>query len=333
MHRQAPKSPSESISPLVSIIIVNLDGRHWLEQCLPTLQAQTFQDFETVVVDNGSADDSVRWLRENWPGVRIIVANRNLGFARANNIAIRETSSKYVVALNNDTLVDPDWLHQLVAAVQSSDETGMAASHIVIWNHTEILDSTGIEVDQTGLAWNRGWGLSSNHAAFPADVFGPSGAAALYRRQMLEEIGLFDEDFFMYYEDVDLAWRAQRAGWKCRYAAGATVRHWHSASAQKDPGFKVFLLSRNKIWTILKNYAWPNLFWQMPKIVLYDLLAILYQITQKRALSALRGRSSALLSARKMIVKRPPHGRNVTLAPAVAPWRMIRDRVRSRPTD
>ena len=300
--------------PLVSIIVVNWNGRCWLESCLPTLQAQTYRDFEIIVMDNGSSDDSVSWLEENWPDVILLRAEHNLGFAPANNIAIRAAKGQYIVTLNNDTLADPNWLAELV---QTADDTGagMVASCILNWQQPDVLDSVGIEVDWAGIAWQRGWGQSVDTAVIPQIIFGPSGAAALYRREMLDEIGLFDEDFASYYEDVDLAWRANRAGWRCHYTPKAQVCHWHSATAQKIPERKQFLLGRNKIWTIAKNYQWPNILWSLPLIILFDGSAILYQTIKTRSLASINGRIAALKSLPVMWAKRTLVQHPVPLTP------------------
>lgn len=302
-----------NVSPLVTVIIVNWNGRNWLEQCLPTLSIQSYDDFEVVVIDNGSTDDSVAWLAANWPEVLVLPQKQNLGFAAANNIGIQATDSPLVVLLNNDTLANPGWLENLVTAVSDPD-IGMVASRIVKWDQPELLDSAGIEVDLAGIAWNRGWGQPVSYALSPSDVFGPSAAAGLYRRQMLDEIGLFDEEFFAYYEDVDLAWRAQRAGWRCHYEPKACVRHWHSATGLINPNYKNFLLGRNKVWTILKNYAWPDIIWFAPLILFFDIIAIIYQSIRSWNLAPLNGRLQAIFRARKMLAKRSNHLNKVPLA-------------------
>jgi hypothetical protein len=303
----------------VSVIIVSWNGRCWLEKCLPALQTQTYRDFEIVVVDNGSLDGTSHWLASSWPEILVLEQPVNLGFAEANNIAIRSTSSQLIVTLNNDTLPDADWLQQLVGA-SSFPGIGMVASHIVRWSQPEMIDSAGIEVDRSGIAWNRGWGQPVATAPGSGEVFGPSAAAALYRREMLNEIGLFDESFFSFYEDVDLAWRAQRAGWRCRYVSTARVLHWHSATAGKSPGLKSYLLGRNKIWTVLKNYAWPELLWALPLIAFYDCLAVGYQLFRWRNAAGLKGRLNALLKAPQVLSRRPPGRTRVTLAPPKRPW-------------
>jgi len=203
--------------PLISVIVVNWNGRHLLETCLPSLMMQTYDDYQVVVVDNGSTDDSLAWLRTHYPRVQIIANRENLGFAQANNQAIRATQSPYVATLNNDATPDPEWLGALVDAMESSAAVGEAC---------------GVSVDRAGIAWNRYMGEPErDDEVVSYEVFGPSACAALYRRAMLDAIGLFDETYFMYYEDVDLAWRAQQAGWRCLYVPKARVVHCHSATA------------------------------------------------------------------------------------------------------
>ena len=306
---------------LASVVIVNWNGRYWLEQCLPTLQAQTSPSFEIIVVDNGSDDGSVSWLQAEWPTIRLLALPENTGFAKANNLGIQATSSPYILTLNNDTLVEPDWVEQMITAVTTPD-IGMVACQMQQWQHPHLLDSAGIELDWSGIAWNRGHNQPAHQHTTSQDVFGPCAGAALYRRQMLEEIGLFDEDFFAYYEDVDLAWRAQQAGWRCVYQPQARVRHWHSATASHNPPLKTFLLGRNKLWAILKNYPWPALIWAWPFILGYDGAAIIYQCWRQRNLVALRARIAALAAARLAWAKRTDSAAwyPTYMVPARLPW-------------
>lgn len=304
----------------VSIVIVNWNGRHWLEQCLPALTQQTYPHFETVIVDNGSTDDSVEWLQQFGTGVRVLRQSKNLGFALANNIGIRATTSPFIVTLNNDTRPAPGWLEALVTAV-SHPNTGMAAAAIRQWQQPHLLDSAGIEVDKAGIAWQRHINQPVSPSSQPEVVFGPSAAAALYRREMLDEIGLFDEDFFAYYEDVDLAWRAQIAGWQCLYVPNALVDHWHSATAVTMSDKKQYLLGRNKIWTLLKNLPSQTLWRTLPVILLYDILSVGYQIGRTKRLAALHGRIDAWKNRHIALAKRPSHIPTVPLSPITPPWR------------
>jgi len=279
----------------VTVIIPNWNGRAYLERCLPTVFAQTYPDFEVVVVDNASTDGSVEWVRERFPEVRLITNDRNQGFARANNQAIRATTAPYIATLNNDTQVDPAWLSRLVEAAASDARVGMVASKILYAQPPHLMDSAGIELDRAGFAWNRYNGQPErSEEQEPYEVFGPSAAAALYRREMLDDVGLFDESYFAYYEDVDLAWRARLRGWRCLYVPGARVYHLHSATSRQGSPFKRYFLVRNKVWTTLKNYPAPALWLNLPTILFYDLVADLYRLVRERSFSPLRGRLAAL---------------------------------------
>jgi GT2 family glycosyltransferase len=286
----------------VTVIIPNWNGRPLLEQYLPALAAQTYGDFNIIVVDNGSRDGSAAWLAEQWPSVQVMHNESNLGFAAANNMAIRATRDEFIVTLNNDVRTEPDWLAELVAAANVG--AGMVASRILLATHIGKLDSAGIEVDRAGVARNRGWGQPAANAGVGATVFGPSGAAALYRRSMLDEIGLFDEDFFAYYEDVDLAWRGQWAGWQCLYAPMAVAHHVHSATSVQGSPFKTRLLARNRIWAWLKNYPFPQLLWYCPAIWTHDLLSLGLALASGRFQGALEGRAQALKGLPRMLAKR-----------------------------
>jgi GT2 family glycosyltransferase len=279
----------------VSVVILNWNGLRYLERCLTSLQAQTFTDFEVILVDNGSTDGSVEWVRERFPDVRLICNESNVGFAAGNNQAIRASQAEYVVTLNNDTHVEPLWLGALVGAAEGAPTVGMCASKMLFADRPETINSTGISMDPVGIAWDRRGG-EPDDAAYaeaetgPAEVFGPCAGAALYRRAMLDQIGLFDEGFFAYLEDVDLAWRARLAGWRCLTVPSARVYHVHSATGREGSPFKSRLLGRNKVWTIAKNYSSGRLALYLPLIILYDVAASLYALVARRDVYALLGR-------------------------------------------
>lgn len=310
----------EGQKPLVSIIIVNWNGRSWLETCLPTLYAQTMQDFETIVVDNASEDGSVSWLAEAWPQVIVLPQQTNTGFARGNNIGFERANGRFLVTLNNDTLLEPDWLAKLVGGVDAPD-VGMVACAMLLWREPHLLDSVGIEIDKAGIAWNRGWRERAADHMERIDVFGPCGGAALYTRAMLDDVGAFDETYFAYYEDGDLAWRARRAGWRCRLVPQARLHHWHSAVGGKNEALKQYLLSRNKWLTIYKNYPRALLWRSLPLIGGYDVMSIILQLVKTRSLAPLHGRIAAYRHIRSM--ERQPPSRPSTpvkLAPLKRPF-------------
>ncbi len=245
---------------LVDVIIVNWNGRHLLGHCLDALARSEGVEPSVTVYDNGSVDGSVDLLITRYAWVRLIRGDRNVGFAPAVNAAARATTGRYLVLLNNDTEVDPAWLAELVRAAESDPGVVLVASQMVFWSDSTVIQSAGIDIDRCGIAWDRLGGRPVVEDPGPGEIFGPSGGAALYRRAMLDEVGLFDEDFFAYLEDVDLAWRARLAGWRCLYVPNARVRHHHSATGQEGSPLKNYLLSRNKVWTVAKNYPWLDFY-------------------------------------------------------------------------
>lgn len=308
------------MTPQITVVVLNWNGRHLLPACLSALYAQTFRDFEVVVVDNGSRDGSADWLTSHYPAVRLIQNSTNLGFATANNQGIRASQAPLIMLLNNDAYLAPDCLQMLIEAADRAPWAGMFACKILQQDAPDRLDSAGIEVDRAGVAWNRGWGEPAAAHTQALEVFGPSAAAALYRRALLDQVGQLDDDFFIYYEDVDLAWRAQWAGWRCLYVPQAIVHHVHSATTRCGSPFKRRLLSRNKWWAIARNYPFGQLWFYVPVMLVIDLGAMIMSLVSERNLSALRGRWEALHGWRTMWRKRQ------TLQDTVAPrlrWRQI----------
>jgi GT2 family glycosyltransferase len=280
----------------VVIIILNWNGRHFLEGCLQALGAQSFRDLQIVLVDNGSTDGSVAFLNERFPQVQLIVNQENRGFAAANNQAVRATDSEFVATLNNDTEVEPAWLEELVKAAETDARVGACASKMLFARQPGMINSAGIAVDRAGIAWDWRGGEQDDPAERKAvEVFGACAGAALYRREMLDEIGLFDESFFAYLEDVDLAWRAQWAGWKALFVPTARVLHFHSGTAIEGSSFKNRFLGRNKVWMLVKNYPWPHVLWYLPVVLLYDLGSIPYTLVWRGDWGPVRGRFEGLV--------------------------------------
>jgi len=239
----------------VSVIIVNWNGKRILEDCLDSLKEQTFRwDFEVIVVDNGSTDGS-----ECFATIR---NKRNLGFAGGNNAGIRAARGKYIALLNNDARADKDWLKELVEAAEENPEVGMFASKILRTDGR--IDSAGCTVHPDGNGMCRGRGERHNNYNKSEDVTFPSGCAALYRKSMLDEIGLFDERFFMYNEDTDLGIRAQKAGYKCLYVPTAIVTHLYSQSSSAYSLKKLFRVERNRILIMLKSFTFRQIITSVP---------------------------------------------------------------------
>jgi GT2 family glycosyltransferase len=316
------------VGPRVAVVIPNWNGAVLLPACLAALRAQTYPHREVVVVDNGSRDASLAVLAR-YPEVRVLRFGRNRGFGAATNAGIRATDAPYVATLNNDAVPAPGWLAALVAAAETDPRIGMCASRMVFAQRPDVLNSCGIALDRTGIAWDLHGGEPVGADRDLAEPFGPCAGAALYRRALFDQVGLFAERFFAYLEDVDLAWRARRAGWRCRYVPAAVVAHHHSATAGEGSAQKRFLLGRNKVWLLARNYPTAALWRWLPLVVAYDLAAVAYALVVRRETAALRGRLAGLaglpaaLRERRHLV--PPAASAPTgLLPPVAPWAVPR---------
>lgn len=289
----------------ISVIVLNWNGQRFLERCLSALLAQTHHDSEIILVDNGSTDNSVQFVKDHFSTVRLIESPVNIGFAAGNNLGLSVARGEFIALLNNDAFPDPHWLESLLQVMQSDASIGTCASKMIFDSDRDRIDSAGIVIDTAGLAAHRlGGQMVTASEDTPVEVFGACAGAALYRRAMLDDIGVFDEDFFIYLEDVDLAWRAQWAGWKCVYVPEASVYHVHSATVKEGSHFKNRLLGRNKIWLLCKNYPFPPFLWYALLILAYDLMAVGYSIAIGRGLGALQGRIEALSKLPRMLAKR-----------------------------
>lgn len=243
-------------SPFFSVIILNWNGRHLLEECLDSVLSQGFRDFEVFVVDNGSTDGSIDFLREGWGDrIRILPLPSNLGFAGGNNAGIRDAGGRWIVLLNNDTAADPGWLSALAGAIGRHPEAGMFTPKILNYYRRDEIDNTGHVIYPDGLARGR-HRLEKDDGRFDeeGEAAWPSGCAGVYKREMLDQIGLLDETFFAYGEDVDLGLRARWAAWACFYVPDAVVYHKYSATVGAYSPEKVFLVERNRFWILLKNF-------------------------------------------------------------------------------
>jgi len=243
------------VSSRLTVVIPNWNGERFLRLCLGSLRGQTFRGFETILVDNGSTDGSRAFAKKHFPEVNVVPLGENRGIAAAFNAGIEASETEYVVLLNNDTEQDPGWLEALVRAAEDHPEAGLFASKLVDFHDRRVLDGAGDAMRLSGLPYRLGHGeRDGGRFDRPAYVFGACAAAALYRRDMLDEVGLFDEDFVSYCEDGDLSFRAQLAGYRCFYVPGAVVYHMGSASTGgKRSATATRLGSRNSFSLLVKN--------------------------------------------------------------------------------
>jgi GT2 family glycosyltransferase len=239
------------LPPTAAVVVPTLNAGQPLEECLRSLERQSFQDFEVIVVDNSGCGRAKQTVSGD--KVRLVENPRNLGFGAAVNQALRMTHGTYVAVLNDDAAAWPDWLGELVRLLEARPEAGMCASQIRLAG-TELLDSAGMLLCADGSSKQRGRLQPPERYASEEEVLFPSGCAALYRRAMLEQIGGFDESFFLYSEDTDLGLRARWAGWRCLYAPKAVVEHRYSQTAGEASPLKAYYVERNRLYVVIKNF-------------------------------------------------------------------------------
>jgi GT2 family glycosyltransferase len=206
------------------------------------------------MVDNASMDDSMSFVKEKFPDVKLVLNEKNLGFGGGNNVGIQASRGKYIMMLNNDTRLDPKCIEELKGSLEKDRGYGACASKILLEDEDNLIDAAGIVVCPDGLSIGRGRLEKGSTYDEEMEVFFASDCACLYRREMLEDIGLYDEDFFAYADETDMGWRAQLAGWRCIYNPKAVVYHFHSASSGSYSPFKAYLVERNRIWVAIKSF-------------------------------------------------------------------------------
>jgi GT2 family glycosyltransferase len=275
----------------LSVVVVNWNGRALLQDCLASLQAQTLANLEVVLVDNGSTDDSVSFARREFPRVSVLELGNNHGFAGGSNRGIAATSGEFVALLNNDAVAEPRWAERLLSAA-ADPRVGIAASRVLLHADRGRLDSAGDGMTTVGVAFKRGHLEPADGFMEAQAVFGASGCAMLLRRAMLEDVGMFDEDFFLIYEDADLCFRARLRGWTCRYAPEAVVYHKLNASIGRLSATHVYYGQRNAELVYFKNMPGPLLWKHLPAHLANTAAAAAYFTAQGRLLSYLRAKAA-----------------------------------------
>ncbi|MBN1976318.1 MAG: glycosyltransferase family 2 protein [Anaerolineae bacterium] len=292
--------------PLTSIVIPNWNGAHHLPTCLDSLRAQTHPRVETIVADNGSTDGSLELLARDYPEVQALALGENLGFTGACNAGMQAARGEFVALLNNDTEADPHWVEEIISAFERHPEAGLVASKMLLFDRRDTFHTAGDFYRVNGTPGNRGvWQKDEGQYDHEEPVFSACGGSAAYRKMMLEQIGLLDEDFFFSCEDLDLAWRAQLAGWKCIYTPRAVV--YHKLKASGGGVTASFHDGRNFIYILAKDY--PGDLWRARwRAILRAQLHITAEALRAwrgdAARARLRGQLAGLLGIPKMLRKR-----------------------------
>ncbi len=292
-YRRSALSKEGSTTPLVSLIILNYNGEDLIKECIESCLSLSYPEKEIIVVDNASEDDSVSVISK-FPEVRLIENKENYGYAEGNNIGVRASMGKYVATLNNDLTLKSDWLNHIVDFLESYDDCGIAGSRQMQYYNPQLVDSLyvypgpGLLIDKSyyGKRYKdigAGWVIAAN------------GANAVYRRSMLDKIGLFEESFFAYHEESDLCMRAFLHGWRSVFIPEAVAYHKGSISFNRTLKKLIYLHERNRIWFIYRFYPWVFILQRSFHLIFMELRLIRVFLFKKRAFfSYLRARYHGL---------------------------------------
>jgi GT2 family glycosyltransferase len=270
--------------PFVSIIVVNKDKKELLQECLSSIFVQSYKNFEVIVVDNASRDGSVEMVKKEFPDVRLIVSDKNLYYCQGYNLGISEARGDYILCINNDVFLDPDFLSHAIKGFSKNCRVGQVGGKIIN-SITNKIDSGGQFLSLSRRAIERGYGKDIKYNWPEGFIWGCPGCCVLYSRKMLEEIKLnnreyFDSSYKAYLEDLDLNWRANRFGWKAYYMPEAIAYHKRGQTGwinsypfgylNLSPEFKIqFIL--NRYATLIKNETWIGYLLHFPFILSYDI--------------------------------------------------------------
>jgi GT2 family glycosyltransferase len=286
-----------SQAPNIDVVIVNRDRARLLAAALRSVEAaleSAGARGEIVVVDNDSTDESAELVAREFPSVRWIQLDANMGFPTAAQSGIERTSGEWVLLLNNDASIEPGALSRIFDRPIPSD-VGAVAMQMRFSARPEVVNSAGIGIDVLGVAYDRFLGTAADGpASHPAEVFGACAGAALYRRAMLDDIGGFDRGYFLYLDDADLAWRSRMAGWRTLYVPGAIVWHDHSATTRHGSSFKYFHVGRSRVRLLARNADRRQLLRYGVQMFMFDLGYVTFVALADRSLAPLRGRLAGL---------------------------------------
>lgn len=289
----------------VSVIILNWNGKYLLEECINSLKKQTYPHFEVIVVDNGSTDGSISFVEQHAPHVKLVKVGENKGFSGGNMQGLRVAKGEYIALLNNDAVATPEWLYELVLAMEKDRRVGICASKVIRHDEREIIDSAGDGCVTSAHGVKRGNGESVNAYRRREYIFGACAAAVLYKKKMIEDIGFLDEDFFLNCEDTDLNFRAQLMGWKCLYVPSAIVFHKVSATIGRLSDRAVYHSARNEEYVWIKNMPTSLMFRYLHHKLIQEIAVFIYVcIRWGKWMPFFRGKIDAFKNLPKFLRKR-----------------------------
>jgi GT2 family glycosyltransferase len=282
---------------VVSAVIVTMKQREPVVRCVASVLAALEHvegETEVVVIDNGSTDGTVERVRTEFPEIRVVERRRNTGFASGAAEGVRQTSGEWILFLNDDAEIERDAVAAMLEVAKTDDRVGSVAAKL-LFADADRINSAGLSVDRLGVGYDRHVGSpASAGETKPVEVFGASAGCALMRRAMLVDIGGIDETFFMYLEDLDVAWRARARHWRSMYVPDAVAHHHHSLTAGHGSDFKYFHVGLNRVRVLAKNASTSHLMRYAVPMIVYDLAYVAFVALTDRSLAPLRGRLKGL---------------------------------------
>ncbi|MBI4858853.1 MAG: glycosyltransferase family 2 protein [Candidatus Riflebacteria bacterium] len=308
----------------VSVIVLNWNGADHLAPCLESVRRLTFPRRDLWLVDNASQDDSADRAERDFPEIGLIRNSTNLGYAGGNNVGFRSTRGDLVLLVNNDTVLDPDAVEPLVESFERDPDLASGAPRLLYYDRPDVINSAGLEIRADCQPSSRGMGQPDGERfREPTEVFGAHGACVMYRRSALERVGVFDEEFFAYNEEFDLAWRLRLAGYRAGYVPASRVLHREAMSLRQRPDRILYLMERNRIWAMVKNLGWGTLVRRLPRLLLAEVQALRHCVGIRTAVP-LRARWDALKGLPGMLGKRRRvQGLRVVPDRAIERWMLV----------
>jgi GT2 family glycosyltransferase len=301
--------------PEISVVVLNWNGRQFLEDCLLSLRRQTFRDFETILVDNGSTDGSVAYVSSRFPEATVEALADNAGFVQGNLAGYQRATGDAIVLLNNDTESHPRFLEEIHRATELFPQAGSFASKMLYFEERGRVDNCGSEITAAGTSIDVGRDdVDGPKYADYRWVFGGCGGAIGYRRKMLDDVGFLDRDLFMVYEDLDLSFRAQLRGYPCVFVPGAIVFHHYHGTVKRSPGKYVFYSQRNIETVYLKNMPLALMVRSLPQRVLYELGAAAYFCRMGAGMAFVKAKVDVVRQLPRILEKRREIQRRKTIS-------------------
>lgn len=277
--------------PKVSVVILNWNGKHFLKECLKSFEKVKYSPLEIIVVDNNSSDGSKEYVRKHFPKVGLITSNKNNGFAKGNNLGAQTASGKYILFLNNDTKVTPQFLEPLVEACEKDESIGCVQPEIRVMAEPKLLDEAGAYLTTSGFLYHYGYRKSHSLPMYrnSRKIFSAKGACMLIPRQVLEKVKMFDEDFFIFFEETDLCFRIWLAGYKVIYLPDSVIYHVAGGDTTDTYHYdrRLYLTFKNMNCCYLKNFGWRNLLTIYPLFLCLQLGLMMYFLVKLQFVNAL----------------------------------------------